>query len=222
MTVPRERVTRILRALSGRYPLTMLGGWKAEGVPPFRHLVGTILSARSRDETTDRVTEALFRRYPTPEALAGARTRALERLLRPIGFYRTKARYVRQAARHVLRRGAVPDTLEGLLEIPGVGRKVANCVLVYAFGRPAIPVDTHVHRIANRLGWVRTRRPEETERALGALVPRRLWPILNEVLVAHGKAVCRPLRPRCAACPVRTDCPTGQRRSRSRLSASRT
>lgn len=210
MTVSRARVEWVLRTLRGRYPLTMLGGWKEDGVGPFRHLVGTILSARSRDETTDRVTEALFRRYPTPAALARARTSALERLLRPIGFYRTKARYVREAARHVLRRGGVPDTLEGLLEIPGVGRKVANCVLVYAFGREAIPVDTHVHRIANRLGWVRTRAPEETERALAALVPRKLWPILNEVLVAHGKAVCRPIGPRCGPCPVRRACATGR------------
>ena len=210
MTVPRAQVARVLRALSGRYPLTMLGGWKADGTAPFRHLVGTILSARSRDETTERVTEALFRRYPTPAALARARTHALERILRPIGFYRTKARYVREAARHVLRRGAVPDTREGLLEIPGVGPKVANCVLVYAFGREAIPVDTHVHRIANRLGWVRTRRPEETERALAGLVPRKLWPILNEVLVAHGKAVCRPIGPRCGECAVRRACLTGR------------
>ncbi len=199
------RIEAALRTLSGLYPLTMLGGWKADGETPYRHLVGTILSARSRDEMTARVTDALFRRYPTPRALARARLRDVERILRPIGFYRTKARYVTETARRVV-EGGVPRTREGLMELPGVGRKVANCVLVYAFGRPAIPVDTHVHRISNRLGWVRTKTPERTEAALSRIVPRRLWPILNEVLVAHGKAVCRPIGPRCPACPLRTGC----------------
>lgn len=184
----------------------MLGRWKARRTPPFRCLVGTILSARTRDEITERVTGELFRRYPTPRALAGADRRALERVLRPIGFYRTKARYVREAARRVLRLGRVPRTMQELLEFPGVGRKVAGCVRVYAFGEPEIPVDTHVHRIANRLGWVRTRTPQETERALRRIVPRRLWGIVNEVLVAHGKAVCRPRGPRCGACPARGSC----------------
>jgi endonuclease-3 len=199
-------VARILETLSGRYPLTMLGGWKEGGVPPFRHLIGTILSARSRDEMTDRIARELFRRYPTARRLAAARRRDVERILKPIGFYRTKARYVTDSARLALERG-VPRTIEGLMEFPGVGRKVANCVLVYAFGQAAIPVDTHVHRLSNRLGWVRTRTPEQTERALACKVPRRLWPILNEVLVAHGKAVCRPQSPRCADCPVRRACP---------------
>lgn len=196
---------RVLKTLSGRYPLTMLGGWKAGGVAPYRHLIGTILSARSRDEMTDKITEAVFRRYPTPRKLARADRRALERILKPIGFYRTKARYITESARKAAREG-IPRTIEGLMEFPGVGRKVANCVLVYAFGLRAIPVDTHVHRISNRLGWVRTRTPEETERALEKIVPRRLWPILNEVLVAHGKKVCRPIGPLCGACPVARDC----------------
>ena len=184
----------------------MLGGWKARRASPFRHLVGTILSARSRDEMTARVTEALFRNYPTPRALARADRRVVERILRPIGFYRTKARYVTETARKVLERGGVSRTLEGLMEFPGVGRKVAGCVLVYAFGEPAIPVDTHVHRVTNRLGWVRTKTPEETERRLREIVPRRLWLIVNEVFVAHGKAVCRPVGPRCGKCPVRRRC----------------
>lgn len=205
-----QAIERVLSTLAGRYPLTMLGGWKEEAVSPYRVLIGTILSARSRDEMTDRVADALFRRYATPRALARARPRAVERILKPIGFYRTKARYVIGTARKVL-EGGVPTTLEGLMECPGVGRKVANCVLVYALGQPAIPVDTHVHRISNRLGWVRTRTPEQTERALVRRVPRRRWPILNEVLVAHGKAVCKPLGPRCGECPVRRWCATGAR-----------
>ncbi len=201
-----RKAARVLETLAGRYPLTMLGGWKARRASPFRHLVGTILSARSRDEMTARVTAALFRRFPTARALARADLRAVERILKPIGFYRTKARYVTEAARRVLALGEVPRTMEGLLEFPGVGRKVASCVLVYAFGEPAVPVDTHVHRVSNRLGWVRTRTPEQTERRLREIVPRRLWLILNEVLVAHGKAVCRPIGPLCGECPVRRRC----------------
>jgi endonuclease-3 len=154
---------------------------------------------------TDRITEELFRRYPTPRSLARADRRSVERILKPIGFYRTKARYVTGAARLVLQQG-VPRTLEGLLEVPGVGRKVANCVLVYAFGQEAIPVDTHVHRVSNRMGWVRTRAPEETERELVRIVPRRLWSVVNEALVAHGKSVCRPIGPKCGECAVRPQC----------------
>ncbi len=201
----RPPVGRVLRALAGRYPLTMLGGWQERRVSPYRVLIGTILSARTRDETTDRITELLFRRFRTPRALARAPRREVERLLKPIGFYRTKAKYVTGSAARVLAQG-VPRTIEGLMEFPGVGRKVANCVLVYAFGREAIPVDTHVHRLSNRLGWVRTRSPEETERALVRIVPRRLWPLVNEAFVAHGKRTCRPVGPRCGECAIERWC----------------
>jgi endonuclease-3 len=200
-------IARILKELSGRYPLTMLGSWNERRVSPFRTLIGTILSARSRDEMTDVITEVLFRRFPTPRALARAERRTVEKILKPIGFYRTKASYVMETARMVEAAGGrIPRTIEGLMEYPGVGRKVANCVLVYAFGRQAIPVDTHVHRVSNRMGWMKTRTPEETERQLTALVPQRLWPVINEALVAHGKAVCKPIGPTCDTCPVHRFC----------------
>jgi endonuclease-3 len=200
-------IARILKELSGRYPLTMLGSWNERRVSPFRTLIGTILSARSRDEMTDVITEALFKRFPTPRALARAERRAVEKILKPIGFYRTKASYVMETARMVEAAGGrIPRTIDGLMEYPGVGRKVANCVLVYAFGRQAIPVDTHVHRVSNRMGWMKTRTPEETERQLTALVPQRLWPVINEALVAHGKAVCKPIGPTCDTCPVHRFC----------------
>lgn len=202
-----NRIAAVLRALAGRYPLTMLGGWQARRVSPFRTLIGTILSARARDEMTDVIAAALFRRFPTPRALAAAPLREVERILQPIGFYRTKARYVTQTAARVVEQGnRLPRTIEGLMEYPGVGRKVANCVLVYAFGKDAIPVDTHVHRVSNRMGWVRTRTPEETEARLTRLIPKRYWPAINEALVAHGKAVCKPIGPLCGACPVRRGC----------------
>ncbi len=203
-------VARVLRVLAGRYPLTMLGSWSARKADPFRILIGTILSARSRDEMTDKIAAILFRRFGSAKALAAAPRREVERILQPIGFYRTKARYVIESARLVRERGGVPRTLEGLMELPGVGRKVANCVLVYAFGQAAIPVDTHVHRLSNRLGWMKTRTPEETERRLVELVPRRLWPLVNEAFVAHGKRVCRPIGPRCGECPLRAGCAHGR------------
>ncbi len=200
-------IARVLRELSGRYPLTMLGSWNERRVSPFRTLIGTILSARSRDEMTDVITEALFRRFPTARALARADRRAVEKILKPIGFYRTKASYVMETAAMVEARGGkLPRTIEGLMEFPGVGRKVANCVLVYAFGQQAIPVDTHVHRVSNRMGWMNTRTPEETERKLVMLVPKKLWPVINEALVAHGKAICRPIGPKCEECPVIGSC----------------
>ncbi|HKS17206.1 MAG TPA: endonuclease III [Planctomycetota bacterium] len=120
-----------------------------------------------------------------------------------------KAKYVIETAKRLEDEhgGKVPDSLEELTRFPGVGRKVANCVLVYAFGKPAIPVDTHVHRVSNRLGWVKTKMPDQTEQALEKLLPRRHWLEVNELLVAHGKAVCLPGRPRCDQCPAESGCP---------------
>lgn len=187
----------------------MLEGWAAEKADPFRHLIGTILSARCRDEVTDVVSRKLFEAYPTPQKLAAAPPRRVERLIRSIGFYRMKAKYVIGTSRMLMAEyaGGVPRTLEELTRFPGVGRKVANCVLVYAFGKPAVPVDTHVHRVSNRLGWVKTKSPDKTERALERILPRRHWLEINELLVAHGKAVCRPQRPRCGECGVSQQCP---------------
>jgi endonuclease-3 len=205
----RRTFTRVLGALRGRYRATMLEGWSAEGVNSFQLLIGTILSARCRDEVTDVVSRRLFEVYPTPEKLAAARPPAVQRLIRSIGFYRMKAKYVIETARKVVKEhgGRVPQTIEELTGFPGVGRKVANCVLVYAFGKPAIAVDTHVHRVSNRLGWVKTKTPDRTERALEPILPRQHWLEINELLVAHGKAVCRPVRPLCARCPAFEDCP---------------
>ncbi len=183
----------------------MLGEWSAEGISPFRILIGTILSARSRDTMTNGIAREIFRKYRTPKALATAKRPDIEKILKPIGFYRAKAGYIMDTARMVWKTG-VPDTLPELMAFPGVGRKVANCVLVYAFGQESIPVDIHVHRISNRLGWVKTRQPEETESALVKLVPRKWWPVLNEVLVAHGKEICRPISPKCGECPAEKWC----------------
>lgn len=185
---------------------------------PFQVLIGTILSQRTRDEATDRASAALFAQYPDARSLAAAPIAEIERLIRPVGFYRAKARNLADCAQLLVDEtgGPVPPDLEALLSLPGVGRKTANCVLVFGFAEPAIPVDTHVHRISNRLGVVRTRTPEETERRLEEVVPRDYWIPLNPLLVQHGQNLCGPGRPKCDRCPIVEWCATGQRFVRDR------
>jgi len=175
---------------------------------PYDVLVATILSQRTRDETTERVFQAVKARWPDAASLATADEDELDVVIHSIGFHRAKARGLIAAARALVERhgGRVPRSMELLLELPMVGRKTANCVLVYGFAEPAIPVDTHVHRISNRLGWVETRHPEETERALEAILPREHWLEINQLMVRHGKRVCHPQWPRCGECQVAPDC----------------
>jgi endonuclease-3 len=175
---------------------------------PFRILISTILSQRTRDENTTRASENLFSRYSSVEELAKADIRAVRKLIRPSGFYNVKARNIIRVSRQLLDEfgGTVPDDEESLLRLHSVGRKTANCVLVYGFNRPAIPVDTHVHRISNRLGLVDTRRPEETEAQLVASVPRRYWLDLNDLFVRFGQTTCKPIGPRCERCTLRGEC----------------
>lgn len=177
---------------------------------PFQVLVATLLSARTQDATTLAASTRLFRRASTPRAMARLSVSEIEKLIYPVSFYRHKARHVKETSRILLERfgGVVPATMEALLTLPGVGRKTANLVLILAFrSRTQICVDTHVHRIANRLGWVNTRTPDQTEQALYAATDRRWWPIINLYLVTWGQNVCRPLHPRCDACVLRTRCP---------------
>jgi len=178
---------------------------------PFQVLIGTILSQRTRDANTDVASARLFAQYPDAKSLAKAPRDKVESLIRATGFYRVKARVVRTVAREILDRfgGVVPRDFGELVSLPGVGPKTANCVLVFGYRIPAIPVDTHVHRIANRLGVVRTRTPEETEARLRERVDSRYWIPLNPLLVQHGQNLCRPNRPLCPACPIRDQCATG-------------
>jgi len=178
------------------------------GDDPFKILIGTILSQRTRDPVTDLASARLFAKFPDVKRLAKADTRTVARLIRPVGFYKTKARQLRKISRVLLERhgGEVPATMEELLELPQVGRKTANCVLVYGFGKPAIPVDTHVHRIFNRLGLVRTKTPEQTEAELVKIADKRDWLELNEVIVRFGQAICKPIGPRCPDCSLKSVC----------------
>jgi endonuclease-3 len=176
---------------------------------PFEVLVATMLSAQTRDSVTAAATARLFRAARTPRTIAGLTERRIERLIYPVSFYRHKARHVRQACRMLVDRfgGRVPSTMEELLALPGVGRKTANLVLILSFrSLKNICVDTHVHRISNRLGWVRTRTPDETERALYKSTDERWWPYINLYFVTWGQNVCRPVYPRCGACVIRRSC----------------
>lgn len=176
---------------------------------PFQVLVATMLSAQTQDPVTFAASSRLFARAPTPAAMLRLDVNEVETLIYPVSFYRNKARHVLGTCHELLDRfgGKVPATMEELLSLPGVGRKTANLVLIVAHGSGAnICVDTHVHRIANRLGWVRTRTPEQTEQALYAVAPRRWWASINLYLVTWGQNVCRPIRPRCRECVVETLC----------------
>ena len=176
---------------------------------PFEVLIATMLSAQTRDPVTAAATARLFAVARTPQAIAKLTEKRIETLIYPVSFYRNKATHVKDACRQLVERfdGRVPGTMEELLTLPGVGRKTANLVLILSFkSRKNICVDTHVHRISNRLGWVRTRTPEETEQALYAATKSRWWPYINLYLVTWGQHVCRPIYPRCGACVIRERC----------------
>ncbi len=179
---------------------------------PFSVLVSVLLSARTRDETTEKVVNTLFSRASSPEQMLALTQAELESLLHPLGFYRQKAKHLLELSRLLEERfsGRVPDTREELVSLPGVGRKTANLVLNLSFEKEAICVDTHVHRISNRLGLVKTRTPGETEEALMGVLPRNWWIPINRLLVVFGKEVCLPRYPKCPLCPVRDLCPLGQ------------
>lgn len=219
MTGP-VRWERILDRLAETYGV---GDWRQpylreHAETPFQVLIGTILSQRTRDANTAVASAALFARYPDAPSLAAAAPADIEPLIRRTGFYRVKARAIRRCAQELVDRfaGEVPRELGELLTLPGVGPKTANCVLVFGHALPGMPVDTHVHRIANRLGAVRTRTPEQTEAALRRRLPRRYWIPINPLLVQHGQNLCRPRGPLCEQCPIIEECATGRARRAGR------
>jgi endonuclease-3 len=177
---------------------------------PFQVLIGTLLSARTQDATTAAASARLFGKARTPAAMAKLTQKQIETLIYPVSFYRHKARHVKATCRILIEKfgGRVPHTMEELLTLPGVGRKTANLVLILAFKSVQnICVDTHVHRISNRLGWVKTNTPDETEQALYKATDARWWPIVNLYLVTWGQNVCRPVYPRCGECAIAKWCP---------------
>lgn len=181
---------------------------EAETGGPFSILIGTILSARTKDENTTKVVKVLFSKYKNAKDLAKARLTDVEKIIKSIGFYHVKAKRIIEVAKIIDSKygGDVPDNIEKLIELPGVGRKTANCVLVYAFDKPAIPVDIHVHRISNRLGLVETKTPEETEFELMKKIPKKFWLEINDTFVMYGQNICKPISPMCNVCKIKNLC----------------
>lgn len=206
--------------------LTIISEWKrqtsepvvgrimAETRNPFAVLVGTVLSLRTRDAVTAVAYHRLWALAQNPGAVLKLSDAELKEAIRPVGFYRNKARSLKDISRNLLEKyeGRVPDNLEDLLALPGVGRKTANLVLTEAFGKYGICVDTHVHRILNWWGFVRTKQPDETEQVLRETLPKKWWIPINGLLVAFGQQVCRPVGPRCGECPLRKKCPYPDKR----------
>jgi len=196
-------IGRIVKALKKKYD------WEREhSSDPFEVLISTVLSQRTKDANTEKASSALFSRFKTPRELANADIGRIEKLIRASGFYKVKAKRIKEISRIIVEKfgGKVPGRMDELLSLPGVGRKTANCVLVFAYRQPAIPVDTHVHRISNWLGVVRTKTPERTEVELMKKIPKRYWIDLNELLVTHGQNICLPRKPHCSICPIKKYC----------------
>jgi endonuclease III len=212
--VSKRDVARIMRGL-GR----AIAGFERPAVEkiseeqaeqPFQILIATLLSARTQDATTHAASTRLFAQARTPQAMAALPVKTIERLIYPVSFYRNKARHVKACCEMLVERwgGRVPPALDELVMLPGVGRKTANLVMILGFkSQRHICVDTHVHRISNRLGWVRTSAPEETEQALYRAADRRWWPYINLYLVTWGQHICRPVYPRCGDCAISGECP---------------
>lgn len=194
-----EQVIEIFKRLKEIYTIRIF-----EGKDPYKVLIRTILSQRTRDENTDQATANLFNKYPDINSVANAPVEDIEELVHPAGFYHVKAARIQEVSQIIIDEydGVVPDNMKELLDLPGVGRKTANCVLVFAFCKPAIPVDTHVHRISNRWGLVDTSKPEQTELELMKIVPKDMWIELNDIMVQFGQTICKPTSPQCDDCPL--------------------
>lgn len=210
---PRAKVNRVLRTLAKKIDGLELPAVEkiseSQKEAPFQILISALLSARTQDATTLAASTRLFAKASTPRALAKLSVKQIEKLIYPVSFYRNKAVFVKATSTMIADTfgGTVPATMAELMALPGVGRKTANLVMILAFrGRENICVDIHVHRISNRLGWVRTRTPEETEQALYKAIEKRWWPLINLYLVTWGQNTCRPVYPRCHECAIRRDC----------------
>ena len=206
MVKSQEEMLKVLDILEKTHGETMLEQFKDWS--PFQITVATLLSARSKDATVIPIVKRFFSEYPGAEEVRHVPIEELEKWFFKIGFYKTKARHVHLLSEMVIERydGKIPQTMGGLLTLPGVGRKTANCVLAYAFGIPAIATDVHVFKISNRLGWVNTKMPKETEFVLMEIIPKNHWVRINKLLVDHGQRICGSPRPKCESCSITKHC----------------
>ena len=198
-----EMISTLKNYLKDQVPVVTRISQSKEG-GPFLILVSTLLSLRTKDETTDKAMVQLTKRAKTPVEILDLSEEELESIIYPVGFYRNKAKTLKNVSRIILDKygGKVPDSLDELLAIKGIGRKTANLVITEAYGKPGICVDTHVHRISNRLGIVSTKNPHHTEEELRKVLPKKYWIIYNTLLVAFGRKICHPISPRCSHCPI--------------------
>jgi endonuclease III len=200
-----QKIIRILRKEVRQWAIPAIGNYVDT---PFTVLISCVLSLRTQDKTTNAASERLFAIADTPVAMLNTPVAVIQKAIYPVSFYRVKAKTIHAICEQILSRfgGQVPSKLEELLELPGVGRKTANIVVTLAFGKAGIAVDTHVHRISNRLGYVKTRTPNDTEMALRKKLPRRYWLIYNDLLVAYGQNLCKPISPFCSRCKIAEHC----------------
>src|SRR3989344_2666314 len=207
--VTNLEVKKVFSLLEKNHSQTMLE--KLTNFTPFQLLVATLLSARTKDSTVIPIVQRLFKKYPEPKDFLKISIKELEKDFYVIGFYRVKSRNVKKLAEILMEKfqGKVPQTIEELTSLPGVGRKTANCMLNYVFHKPAIAVDTHVHRISNRLGWIQTKTPEQSEGALEKIIPKDEWVNVNKLLVGHGQTICTPVNPKCEECLISKYCKYG-------------
>ncbi len=205
-----QEISTVFSLLELDHPKTMLEQFSHYSA--FKMLVMTMLSARAKDSTTIPIVVEMYKKYSTPKDFVKIDLKKLEKMIYKIGFFRAKAKNVKGLSKIILEQygGKVPDNLDELISLPGVGRKTANCLLSYKFNQPAIAVDIHVHRISNRLGWVKTVSPEKTEMALQKLVPKKEWINVNRLLVGHGQTICAPRKPKCGVCRIRPYCKFGR------------
>lgn len=175
---------------------------------PYKVLISCILSLRTRDETTARVSEKLYAVADTPKKIGQMNLKKLGAIIRPVNYYKTKAKRIKEMSKLIYEKynGKVPNDMDELLKFKGVGRKTANIVMVYGFNKSGLPIDTHCHRIPNRLGWVETKTPEKTEEALRRIIPKRYWIDFNDLFVQFGQNICTPRNPRCEKCPITKGC----------------
>jgi endonuclease-3 len=194
---------RLLKKTYPTHPFALI-----HGSDPYKILIGCILSLRTQDTVSLPASQRLFSRAANLEKMVALSAAQIEKIIYPVGFYRNKAKQIVEINRRLTDEfdGKVPPTMEGLLDFKGVGRKTANLVLSLGFNQAAICVDIHVHRISNRLGWIKTEKPDDSEFALMEIVPKRYWKTINSVMVCHGQTICRPTRPKCELCPIIKHC----------------
>lgn len=203
-----DKIIRVLKDTSREWGNPAVTEIARKTRSPFRVLVSCVLSSRTKDEVTNKATKKLFQAANNAEKIASLPEERIEKLIYPVGFYRNKAKRIKELTQILTStyQGKVPSDMNELLSLPGVGRKTANLVLTLGFGKPGICVDTHVHRITNRWGYVGTKNPVETESALREKLPSRYWIEFNTLLVSFGQKICRPLSPFCSRCPVEKFC----------------